>query len=1188
VGGASGDAGVEFRRAVAAYAVAHALAGEPLAGLALPLELSYVATVAIETDEHADDVRVRLTSGCKAQVQAKLTLRGGKSLNGAVEQWSRAAQAGLEPERDRLVIVAAAISGPLQVLANVLDRLRTDEPGALTQGEQEQLDKIEALTPELTGPQRDVMLRCAVITQLDVVEEDSPAAAAARALLRQVVAATQTTSAWRVLVYQAGRVGRLRGGFSVEGWVRLLEQDGIAVLAGPTPAREAAQTAQALDRYRQLLRRRGTYVDLRPLGNDVPPIPLAKMDAEVHASEPGGDSRDKEPLAWSLLRRRRILLTGLPGGGKSTAVAAAGAVLAEAAGTPVPVVVSLRDVTNRDAANGFANRVLDAAVRDLPPPDRARVRAVLDAGLWTGETALLLDSLDETHGRRGHVVAEVAALCEQIHPAVPVLLSTRDVAYAPAHTLGWDDLRLGEPAQPKASVRAVLAAIAAARDLADPVWVETRLAWVMHVVNADKAVGQTPLMPVLLAMLAADRDNQLLPVSRAEILHSVVQDLVRRRERERDLLREMTGLSLTATADAVLAAFCLEAGVIAQHDGKAPVSTIHGALAAALANEWGLAPGAAGSGATSIMHFWDEAGIFVIDGSGTHVAPRVELFLDIGDAVLISRSSKAEVTAWVRERVASGRHEPVVLAAGLNADAAAALIDEACASDQHEVLHAAVAAVGQHAHVHPEQLAALRRALEVDASHPDREGWRSFRAVLELSEPRTPAELESVLAAYPPGLRVVAVAAAGQRAERAGLISSNDLDVLQLRLLDVTKPERLKPRSGGTDNPWDRLRVNTLANEAIEGAAERLLERVEGVAPRIAQLLNEVSAASSDRIAKALDAAGHGDLVADHRRKTPASFSKFANWAADYDASGPAKLLEQLAEPVPAELTPVQSSDLGELADLYVRLDLNSIGSWPRKSDSSGWWFQFIDLVIQLGGFDAALISAQARLMQKRVEMFGNGAFYALDINAQLRQLDRWTAIAELEPAVELLVEGLFEGLGTAHTAAEALSHAPPELVVEPLAAAVGQLAGHRRHQLWAAMALAVVQDGEPLEQWATDAVVIYRLVAAESLAPQDSGGHLNSLLKTLVFDADREVAEAAVRNLSRVSEAAEAAEELEPFLREVIGTLRGEWDCTHCGTPNHAAATSCSDCHIVPPDPVGAAKEALTTLLASRPADGA
>ncbi len=378
--------------------------------------------------------------------------------------------------------------------------------------------------------------------------------------------------------------------------------------------------------------------------------------------------------------------------------------------------------------------------------------------------------------------------------------------------------------------------------------------------------------------------------------------------------------------------------------------------------------------------------------------------------------------------------------------------------------------------------------------------------------------------------------------------------------------------------------MDTLTNDVVEAAAERLLERVEGIAPRIAQLLDNVSAGSSTRIEEALHAAGHGDLVADRYKKHLRSFTNFAAWFADYDADAPTTLLEYLAATAPAELTPAQASDLGEFADLYHRLGLSSVGGWPRKSDASDWWFAFIDTVIQLGGFDAAVISAQARLMQKRVERFDDAAFYALDIAAQLRPLDRWTEIADHKAAVELLRDGLFKGLDIAHAAAEALSHAPRELVVELLATAVGQLAGHRRHQLWAAMALAIVQDGETLEQWATEDVVIYRLVAAKSLAAQDSVGRLSPLLKTLAFDTDREVARAALRNLSSAIEAAEVAEEFEPFLRQVIGTTRGDWDCTHCGTRNHATATSCSKCHIVPPDPTGAANEALAALLRSAP----
>ena len=150
--------------------------------------------------------------------------------------------------------------------------------------------------------------------------------------------------AWRDLVAHCGRVGRLRGGFGVEGWVRLLQEEGYAVTGTDTPAGGAARQAEALDRYRDLLRSRGTVVDLRPLGADTAPIPLAEMDASVECVPAAADRRDAEPLPWSLLRRHRVLLTGLPGGGKSVAIAAAAAVLADAAGAPLPLVVSLRDV----------------------------------------------------------------------------------------------------------------------------------------------------------------------------------------------------------------------------------------------------------------------------------------------------------------------------------------------------------------------------------------------------------------------------------------------------------------------------------------------------------------------------------------------------------------------------------------------------------------------------------------------------------------------------------------------------------------------------------------------------------------------------------------------------------------------------------------------------------------------------
>lgn len=167
---------MEYWRAVAAYAVAHGLAGVDLSGFGVPQARSRVGSVAIETDDAVDDVRVRFTSGWQATVQAKRTLRKDKVFTAAVRQWKAAAERGLDPSTERLVLVGGSVSGPLKKLAEVLRRLKTDEPGALTAGEE---DALSALDEGLTGldeKQREAVLRCAVIHELDVEEPERPGA----------------------------------------------------------------------------------------------------------------------------------------------------------------------------------------------------------------------------------------------------------------------------------------------------------------------------------------------------------------------------------------------------------------------------------------------------------------------------------------------------------------------------------------------------------------------------------------------------------------------------------------------------------------------------------------------------------------------------------------------------------------------------------------------------------------------------------------------------------------------------------------------------------------------------------------------------------------------------------------------------------------------------------------------------
>lgn len=1170
IGGASGDAGVEYRRAVAAYAVAHALAGEALSGFGFALRSAQVVAVAVETDEHADDVRVTFADGHKAQVQAKRTLRFGAVLRSAVAQWSEAAKSGLDQVRDRLVLVTGTASGRVRVLARALERCKTDEPGAFTAEEEKALRALDQMLPNLTAQQRQLVNRCAVITVLDVEEEQSPGATHARLLLGRVLGGGDVTvCAWRDLVAHCGRVGRLRGGFGVEGWVRLLQEERYRIAGYETPAADAARQAEALDRYRDLLRLRGTMVDLRPLGADTAPIPLAELDAVAECVPAGADRRDAEPLPWSLLRRRRVLLTGLPGGGKSVAIAAAAAVLVDAAGAPLPLVVSLRDVDVRNRSCGFADRVLDTAVKDVPAIDRPLVRAALEQGLQSGATALLLDSLDETHARRGTIVSEVEDLCGRVSADVPVLLATRDVAYAQAATLGWDDLRLVEPEKPKRSVRAVLAAVAAARQVPDTdAWVERRVEWVAAILGRDRVLGETVLMPVLLALLAAERSNGALPVTRAEILHGIVEAVVRRREARRDPGLRLSTLNEHDSANATLAAFAVEAGVLGDSGGQARMATVQEAVASTLVRDWGLPTGAAASGASAIVHFWDEIGVFVIRGADETVAPRMELFLDIGDAVQASTQPPHVIAAWVDARIHDRRHEPLILAAALSNVACERLLTAACDSGEHELLIAAGTAVRQHARVSGEGLGRLVAALTKDAANPDKQGWTSYVTMLGLTGEHSAAqEPGEVLMHYPLDYQVIAKAAVALRSSPEAMDETVLLDALRTHRLP-----RLPDRQLATASAHPGAAADALYDEVIEAASRRLLGHVEEATGLVVGMLQKVSVGLHKRLLGALRDAGLLDAARDVLAQQSRAFARAATWLKDYDADGPMRFLDHLAQMSRAELNAAQASRLDELAVLCQTLGSDALGAWPRRHEYASW-LEFVDVVRALGGFNPARIAAEAAVMRRRVAQFGLDAFAALDIVSQRRRLERWHAIDAPEVAARTLTKALFMGGVTAGVAAAALSAAPPNIAIPLLEAALPQLESSRVHQRFAAHALARLKRDEPLREWVASDNPELRHVAAARL-PNTVDGELNPLLCQLTQDTDHYVADAAVRNVGRARTKA-AAE----HLKSIAYAQRGKWLCRHCGSPHADTTDNCKEFHFVLPDPAGTARDILSEL---------
>ena len=233
-----------------------------------------------------------------------------------------------------------------------------------------------------------------------------------------------------------------------------------------------------------------------------------------------------------------MVLTGLPGGGKSIAVARVASEWARREGWSLPILVSLRQVAEKERLRGkpLRDEILNMAAQLVDPTDRALVREALEDAVNTGQAALFLDGLDEAADRSLNLISDIVNLLEEIHADTDVLLTTRDVAYSDARILGFRDLRLCRPRDADRTVKVVLQVIASHNRVADAdQWVEERVEWVRQLMREDSQLGETPLVPVLLASLAANHQAEELPRTRSRILERVVRDVAGQREVKRKI-----------------------------------------------------------------------------------------------------------------------------------------------------------------------------------------------------------------------------------------------------------------------------------------------------------------------------------------------------------------------------------------------------------------------------------------------------------------------------------------------------------------------------------------------------------------------------------------------------------------------------------------------------------------------------
>jgi hypothetical protein len=1163
IGGAANEAGTEYRRGVAAYFAAHGLNGIPLAGFPVEGDGATVEAVALETDLGVDDLLVSLRCA-RLLVQAKRTL-SWKLMPDIARQWVTALRdSQFHLGTDFLVAVTGSPSGPVRALAQALRRTR-DGATSYTDEEAGALKRLRGLLAGCGASvsECETIIEHTVILQLTVEDPDHDDATLGRLLLDGHVATKgEGGRTWRELLSIAGDAARFRVGYSVEQWLLKLRQRGIPLVTD-TRASHAAYLAarmQAVAQYRDTLTRRGAMVDLSPLGIAVPPIPLEDMDAGVSLRRPGMDRDEFDPF-WTFRRHGRVVVTGLPGGGKSTTVASIAGNWASYSDWSLPILASLRRLgdSRRFRDRALRDRIIEMAVEGLDPHDQPLVADALHEALRDGTAVLILDGLDEAADRSLLLVADISDLLQGVHPETDVLIATRDTAYADTQQLQFSDFRLGPPRDVSSAVSAVLEAIAKVRNVDDPRgWIAARREWVKKALDADSALRETPIFAVLLASLAADAATDELPRTRALILERVVQEVVKRREARRG--PSLPGIDESHHAAVLLGLFPLIAHELMNAGGAIPRAELAGRLAPYLVQEWGLAPAAARANAETALLFWDEAGVFVASGADKVVAPRLQLLMEIGVALHAATLTAGEAAAWVQDTAKRpGAREALALAAGKSPGIADALVDTACELADFDLLTVTAPAVSHDGLASEAALRKLAGRLREHVSSGGRDGWRAFRLVSDLKVPVELQEpiLQAVDAHYPQPYPAIARGYAcltwGWQPDR--------LDEYLESVLLSEKPSLSPPASGfDLSSATDAMEMRLL-----EIAAETLLPRRADLAPAAARAMERASMRTAEVIATALRRCGHGDLAGRDRPRLLAMHQQLLAGARDTvkQIDGLLEMVRSLAPA--AQLSLAQQRRLPEFASFIQTLDLNSLDAWPRTPDAAATWREFVEAVVTLGGFDRSILAAQSEILQDERASDPSGtnqAFWSL-IDLQVdAALVHWDGLSEPSVTRDLMLEVVRGGGEAARVvASKALIHNPDR-------------AG-------SATALKRIVDGGPpasvlVAVWAYLNLVQDADVAAEEMArssrdrvreavarlvPPVEEGQITSRASKLARDPIRQVRLGVLEHFQRSEKNLAAAR---PLLKEVAEGTDPDFTCYHCGTQNPASSESCKSCHIV------------------------
>lgn len=302
------------------------------------------------------------------------------------------------------------------------------------------------------------------------------------------------------------------------------------------------------------------------------------------------------------------------------------------------------------------------------------LRAALQEQVSAGNAILLLDALDETHDARDRVVNHLRRLLRAAHPDLDFVLSSRHSAAEAATGLGIAQYVLETPRQFEITIDRLLEYLVPDQLTAEGKyqWLSVRRDYVQRSQHEEPTIWSVPLLATLAVLLLSERNPSEMPATRAELLHEVIRDSVRRWAARRSDVA-LPSLDIQGSTAVLIDTFADIASVVA---GDGAWHSAKRAVVNRLQQHWRLAPGVADTVAEHVIDHWDAAaGVFVTNTVRGPLTARSRLFTEIGDALWHTRDD-ADARAWVEQAVTEpDRWETIRLAAGLTPRAAAALVD---------------------------------------------------------------------------------------------------------------------------------------------------------------------------------------------------------------------------------------------------------------------------------------------------------------------------------------------------------------------------------------------------------------------------------------------------------------------------------------------------------------------------------